>query len=108
MTYPYPSGSGQMGIASADQVRWDQISDTPSKSSQLRTGAPRMYSCWPQSACPESIIRNELTDFYTTCSNGFTSSPDSDTLPAYDALYVLPPFSGPSASKTTVAASIAF
>ncbi|KAF9646161.1 hypothetical protein BDM02DRAFT_3079663, partial [Thelephora ganbajun] len=45
------------------------------------------------SACPESLIRGQLTDFYAACSNELTSSPNPDVIRAYDVLYVLHPLS---------------
>jgi len=45
------------------------------------------------SACPESVIRSQLTDFYAACSVELTSSPNSDVIRAYDVLYVLYPLS---------------
>jgi len=45
------------------------------------------------SACPESVIRSQLTDFYAACSVELTSSPNTDVIRAYDVLYVLYPLS---------------
>jgi len=49
--------------------------------------------CPNLSACPQSVIRSQLTDFYAACSNELTSSPNSDVIRAYDVLYVLYPLS---------------
>lgn len=49
--------------------------------------------CPSLSACPQSVIRSQLTDFYAACSIELTSSPNSDVIRAYDVLYVLYPLS---------------
>jgi len=49
--------------------------------------------CPNLSACPQSVIRSQLTSFYTACSNELTTSLNSDVLRAYDVLYVLYPLS---------------
>jgi len=49
--------------------------------------------CPSLSACPQSVIRSQLTDFYAACSNELTTSPNSDVLRAYDVLYALYPLS---------------
>jgi len=49
--------------------------------------------CPSLSACSESSIRGQLTDFYAACSNELTSSPSTDVIRAYDVLYVLYPLS---------------
>jgi hypothetical protein len=55
--------------------------------------------CPSLSACSESAIRSQLTDFYTACPNELTSSPNSDVIRAYDVLYVLYPLSNAVCSK---------
>jgi len=45
------------------------------------------------SACPQSVIRNQLTDFYAACPNELTSSPIADVTRVYEVLYVLDPMS---------------
>ena len=45
------------------------------------------------SACSQSAIRSQLTDFYAACSNELTTSLNSDVLRAYDVLYALYPLS---------------
>lgn len=47
--------------------------------------------CSGLSSCPQSVIRNQLTNFYAACSNELTSSPNSDVIRAYDVLYALSP-----------------
>jgi len=49
--------------------------------------------CPSLSACPQNVIRSQLTDFYAACPDELTSSPNSDVLRAYDVLYVLYPLS---------------
>jgi len=49
--------------------------------------------CPSLSACSESVIRSQLTDFYAACSNELTSTPNADVIRAYDVLYVLYPLS---------------
>ena len=55
--------------------------------------------CPNLSACPQSVIRNQLTNFYAACSEELTSSPNSDVIRAYDVLYVLNPFSSAICTK---------
>jgi hypothetical protein len=45
------------------------------------------------SACPENVIRGQLTEFYNVCPNELVSSPNTDVLRAYDVLYALSPLS---------------
>lgn len=45
------------------------------------------------SACPENVIRSQLTEFSDACRNELISSPNTDVLRTYDVLYVLYPFS---------------
>lgn len=52
------------------------------------------------SACSESVIRSQLTDFYAACSNELTSSPNPDVIRAYDVLYVLYPLSKAVCTKS--------
>jgi len=49
--------------------------------------------CSSLSACPEDVIRSQLTDFYQACSNELTTSTNADVLRAYDVLYALYPLS---------------
>lgn len=49
--------------------------------------------CPSLSACPESVIRSQLTDFYAACPDELTSSPNNDVIRAYDVLYALFPLS---------------
>ena len=49
--------------------------------------------CSNLSACSESAIRTQLTQFYASCPNELSSSPNSDVTRAYDVLYSLFPFS---------------
>lgn len=51
------------------------------------------------SACPESVLRTQLTNFYSACPNELTSSPNSDVIRAYDVLFALYPFSQAICSK---------
>jgi len=52
------------------------------------------------SACSESVIRSQLTDFYAACPNELTTSPNSDVIRAYDVLYVLYPLSKAVCTKS--------
>jgi len=52
------------------------------------------------SACSESVLRSQLTDFYAACPNELTSSPNSDVIRAYDVLYVLYPLSKAVCTKS--------
>lgn len=56
--------------------------------------------CPSLSACPESVIRGQLTDFYTACPNELTSSPNTDVIRAYDVLYALFPLSKAVCTKS--------
>jgi hypothetical protein len=49
--------------------------------------------CPSLSACPENVIRGQLTDFYAACPNELTSSPNAAVIRAYDVLYALFPLS---------------
>jgi hypothetical protein len=49
--------------------------------------------CSSLSTCSDSAIRSQLTNFYASCSNELTSSPNSDVTRAYDVLYAILPFS---------------
>ena len=44
------------------------------------------------SACPDSLIREKLADFYSACSTELTSAPNQQIRDLYDVLYVLTPF----------------
>jgi len=44
------------------------------------------------SACPDSLIREKLADFYSACSAELTSAPNQQIRDLYDVLYVLTPF----------------
>jgi len=56
--------------------------------------------CPSLSACPESVIRGQLTDFYAACPNELTSSPNNDVVRAYDVLYALYPLSKAVCTKS--------
>ena len=56
--------------------------------------------CPSLSACPQSVLRGQLTDFYTACSNELTSSPNTDVIRAYDVLYALYPLSRAVCTKS--------
>ncbi|KAF8841885.1 hypothetical protein BDN67DRAFT_995975 [Paxillus ammoniavirescens] len=43
------------------------------------------------SACPENVIRSQLSSFYAACSVELTSTPNVDVKRTYDALFVLWP-----------------
>lgn len=46
------------------------------------------------SACPDSLIRGKLADFYSACSVELTSAPNQQIRDLYDVLYVITPFRG--------------
>ncbi|KNZ76612.1 hypothetical protein J132_09356 [Termitomyces sp. J132] len=43
-------------------------------------------------SCPESLIRSQLTDFYSACSAELASNMNEDVLSIYDVLYAILPF----------------
>jgi len=49
--------------------------------------------CSSLSTCSQSVIRSQLSDFYTACSNELTSSPVPEVTRAYEVLYTLTPMS---------------
>lgn len=49
--------------------------------------------CSNLSACSESAIRTQLTNFYANCPNELTSSSNSDVIRAYEVLYAFYPYS---------------
>jgi len=55
--------------------------------------------CPSLSACPNSVIRSQLTDFYAACPSELTSSPNADVMRAYDVLYSIIPLSGTVCTK---------
>jgi hypothetical protein len=56
--------------------------------------------CPSLSACPDSVIRSQLADFYAACPNELTSSPNNDVIRAYDVLYALLPLSKAVCTKS--------
>ncbi|KXN83201.1 hypothetical protein AN958_01715, partial [Leucoagaricus sp. SymC.cos] len=50
-------------------------------------------------ACPDSLIRGKLADFYSACSNELTSNPNQQLRNTYDVLYVLTPLREAICSK---------
>ena len=56
--------------------------------------------CPSLSACPDSVIRSQLTDFYAACPNELTTSPNADVVRAYDVLYTLSPLSKAVCTKS--------
>lgn len=51
------------------------------------------------SACPDSLIRGKLADFYSACSAELTSSPNKQVRDLYDVLYILSPMKSAICSK---------
>jgi hypothetical protein len=50
-------------------------------------------------ACPDSLIRGQLANFYSACSNELTSSPNEKVRSLYDILYILSPMKSAVCSK---------
>jgi len=51
------------------------------------------------SACPDSLIRGQLADFYAACSDELTSKANEKVRDMYDVLYVLSPLKKAMCSK---------
>lgn len=51
------------------------------------------------SACPDSLIRGKLADFYSACSAELTSNPNKQVRGLYDVLYILMPMKSAICSK---------
>jgi hypothetical protein len=49
--------------------------------------------------CPDSMLRNKLTGFYSSCGPELTSNPNNDVRRTYDVLYALTPFKQAVCSK---------
>jgi len=73
-------------------------STTPSKA-ELSGAISSICTGEVSTACPDSLIRGKLTDFYAACSDELTSNPNQQVRDLYDVLYVLTPMKGAICSK---------
>lgn len=74
-------------------------SGTPAKA-QITGAISSICTGSVSTACPDSLIRGKLSDFYAACSDELTSSsPNQQVINLYDILYVLTPLEGAICSK---------
>ncbi|KAF9450760.1 hypothetical protein P691DRAFT_664722 [Macrolepiota fuliginosa MF-IS2] len=71
---------------------------SPTKA-QITTAVDSICTGSASSACPDSLIRGKLTDFYAACSDELTSTPNTQIRDMYDVLYVLTPLKAAICSK---------
>lgn len=55
--------------------------------------------CSANAACPDSLIRGKLAEFYPACQRELTTEPNQGVLQIYDILYAIRPFSTALCSK---------
>lgn len=73
-------------------------SSTPSSAS-VTSALTSLCADSVSNACPESLIRTQITAFYTACTAELTTNKVSDVIRIYDVLYTIPPLRTSICSK---------
>jgi hypothetical protein len=74
-------------------------SNTTTSSAAITSALNNLCASSVSTACPESLIRTQLTSFFTACSAELTTGAVADVVKMYDVLYAILPMTTAACSK---------